>query len=82
MREKDGHGAVFSHSNKTDKSGLDGSGGMVDVQIDDHKGAVSVNVGTYGLSEVNSYKGGKPKSKSDPSMNKSITEGLVLEPCY
>lgn len=81
MGEKNGHGAVFSHSNKTDKSGLDGSGGMVDVQIDDHKDAVSVKVGTYGSSEVNSYKGGKPKSKSDPSMNKSITEGLVLEPC-
>ena len=50
------------------KPGRDGgSGGMVDVHGDDFNDSVSVTVGQYGASEVNAYKGGILKPKSDPS---------------
>ena len=51
----------------------DGSGRlMVDAQKDHFNDVdrLSVTVGQYGASEVNAYKGGMLKSKSDPSTRK------------
>lgn len=50
-----GMGDKDSASGKPEKDG--GSGRLVDAQID----------GQYGVSEVNAYKGGILKAKSDPS---------------
>jgi len=58
------------------KPGKDeGSGGLkVDAQKDhfDDADRLFVTVGHYGASEVNAYKGGMLKSKSDPSMRISL----------
>jgi len=64
MREKD------PGSGQPGKDG--GSGRLVDAQKDHFNDRLSVTVGQYGVSEVNAYKGGMLKSKSDPSTRMNL----------